>query len=394
MRVAVADYLAQVAHAIWCLLPELSADPKSGFISIRHLMPRQKKYIWDMMLRRQLFIILQVLLWIGFCLMPILFLPPRPEGGPHPAFHSPWGFIFVFVIKNIKFILLFYVHYLFLIPRYFNRQRYGLYVVLLGLLVALVVLLPFLTEAFEPHHREFGHHRHGHQHPHLGFSMDAGMHFFMTLIVTLFPFLLNSYRNWISVQKDKTDMELAFLKSQINHHFLFNSLNSIYTLSLQGNPRTSPSIHSLSFILRYVLDESVKRSTALRHELEYIQHYIELQRLRLNERIVLDYHVDGDAEELTISPMLLIPFVENCFKHGVSTLAPCRIHILITVKDGSLHLHTDNDVLPLQAAQTIESGIGVANVIKRLELDYSGRFSLHQEKQGERFVTDLKIKLT
>ena len=99
-----------------------------------------------MVLRKQLFILLQVLLWIGFCLMPILFLPLRPEGGSHPAFHSPGGFIFVFVIKNIKFILLFYIHYLVLIPRYFNRERYVQYFVLLALMLAVVAAVPFITD--------------------------------------------------------------------------------------------------------------------------------------------------------------------------------------------------------------------------------------------------------
>lgn len=345
-----------------------------------------------MPLRKVLFIVLQVLLWTGFCLMPILFLPHPPDGEGHPLLATTGHFLLVFLVKNIKFILLFYVHYLVLIPRFFNRERYLAYGVWLSVLVGLVVLLPFFTGTLYPEHPLGGYHFHPHRHthPHFGFSLEAGMHFFMTIIVTLLPFLLNSYRQWIIAHKGRSDAELAFLRSQINHHFLFNSLNSIYSLSLKGSAQAAPAIHSLSYIMRYVLDDSSRERTALRHELDYVGHYIGLQRLRLNDRIVLEYVTEGNPEGLSIAPMLLMPFIENCFQHGVSAVAPGHLRIVIRIRNGELHLHTENDVL---THGTQGSGIAMTNVHRRLQHDYPGRFSLQQLRQDGRFFTDLTIQL-
>lgn len=347
-----------------------------------------------MPLRKPLFIVLQVLLWTGFCLMPILFLPHLRHGEVHPAFQTPGHFLLVFLVKNIKFILLFYIHYLILLPHYFNRGRYVDYGLWLAVLLGAVLLIPYVSGFLLPEHPLAGHHFHPHRprhrHPHFGFSLDAGMHFFMAIIVTLLSFLLNTYRQWIEAQKGRSEMELAYLKTQINHHFLFNTLNSIYSLNLQGSEKAAPAIHSLSCIMRYVLDDSVRQRTALQHELDYIGHYIGLQRLRLNDRVALEYSTGGDTANLYIAPMLLMPFIENCFQHGVSTIAAGHILIAFDVKDGRLHLHTENDIV---AHAPEGSRIAVQNVRRRLEHEYSGRYTLLQERMGERFFTDLTLQL-
>jgi len=326
--------------------------------------------------------------------MPILFLPHLPHWESHPAFQTPGHFLLVFLVKNIKFILLFYIHYLILLPRYFNEGRYIAYGVWLSVLLGVVLLFPYVTGFLLPEHPLGGHHFHPHRprhrHPHFGFSLDAGMHFFMAIIVTLLSFLLNTYRQWINAQKGRSEMELAYLKTQINHHFLFNTLNSIYSLSMKGSEKAAPSIHSLSCIMRYVLDDSARQRTSLQHELDYLGHYIGLQRLRLNERVSLDYRVEGDTANLFIAPMLLMPFIENCFQHGVSAVSAGRLLITINVEQGLLHLHTENDIV---AHGSNGSGIAVQNVRRRLEHEYSGRYTLVQERSGERFFTDLTIQL-
>ena len=362
-------------------------------------------------MKKGLFIVLQIALWIMFCMIPILFAPPFMAGHRHPALESPLNFVFIFFIKNIKFILLFYIHYLILIPKFFVTKKYNIYFGLLILLFALVITFPMLTEGLisyirheggPPFGASFGEghpnmHRHhhgpwpdGHRPPRF-IGGENGIHFFMSMIVTLIPLFLTVYRKWLKAQNEKTEMELAFLKSQINHHFLFNSLNSIYVLSLQNNPKASPSIHSLSFIMRYILDESVKEKTKLGKELEYLHHYIELQRLRLNAKVMLKFSVTGESNELEISPMILIPFIENCFKHGLSTVGNCEICISITITGNQLHLYTKNEIFESHPSTNI--GIGTKNVVKRLDFDYPNKYELDAKREGENYIVNLNLTL-
>jgi two-component sensor histidine kinase len=330
-------------------------------------------------------------------------MPRILDGGPNPIFRNPAMFLFVFFIKNIKFIILFYVHYLYLIPYFFNTKKYYLYILYTSLLFLIVAAIPFFSEMiFHPHLPEMIrpdmhelHERHEENHRfHRRGNFDNGMHFFMTIIVTLFPFLINAYKNWIVAQKENLVMELALLKSQINHHFLFNSLNNIYSLSVQQNEKAPAAIHSLSFIMRYILDETNKETTSLEKELEYINHYISLQRLRINEKIKLMYSVDGEIDSQQISPMILIPFIENCFKHGLSAIKPGEIEIKIHIEGNSIKLYTRNNKYPMNILSNVESGIGIKNVLKRLEYDYEGKYTLEINESEEKYIVNLKIELS
>ena len=354
-----------------------------------------------------LFRFLEVIAWILFCALPIFFLKKPSHGDEHPIFHSTLNFIFIFLIKNIKFIILFYVHALILIPRFFANKKYTQYIFYLTMLFVAVASIPFISEYFlhfghDHHHLEINrfheqHEQHTHKehHGHHGKipMMDIGMHFFMTIIILILPFLLYVYKSWVSSEKEKTEIELSFLKSQINHHFLFNSLNSIYSLSVQESKETPEAVHSLSYIMRYVLDEAVKDKSLLSKELEYIHHYLSLQRVRLNEKIKLTYTEKGDAKNKLISPMILIPFIENCFKHVVSTIHDCVINISIEIENNQLTLKTENEIIATSNTKDVVSGIGIPNVIKRLEHDYFGKFIYTQNIIGNKYFVDLKLEL-
>ena len=354
-----------------------------------------------------LFRFLEVIAWILFCALPIVFLKKPPHSGEHPIFHSTLNFIFIFLIKNIKFIVLFYIHSLVLIPLFFAKKKYTEYISYLTILFLIVVSIPFISEYFlhigaEHHHTEINsihnlHEQHGRDEHHGRRGkmpmMDMGMHFFMSIIILILPFLLHVYKSWIASEKDKTEIELSFLKSQINHHFLFNSLNSIYSLSVQESKETPEAVHSLSYIMRYVLDETVKDKALLSKELEYIHHYLSLQRVRLNEKIKLTYSVIGDAEKKIISPMILIPFIENCFKHGVSTIYNCEINISIHIENDQLTLRTENEIINTTNAKEVISGIGIPNVIKRLEYDYFEKYTYTKSIIGNKYVAELKLEL-
>lgn len=209
----------------------------------------------------------------------------------------------------------------------------------------------------------------------------------------LLPLLIHVYKRWLSIDKEKKEIELTFLKSQINHHFLFNSLNSIYSLSVQESKKTPAAVHSLSAIMRYILDETIKEKVDLKREVDYINHYISLQKIRLNSMVQVHYTIAGDVAQQQIAPMLLIPFIENCFKHGVSTVQEGKIEIAITITASGVFLHTCNNQFDDLIHDHQKSGIGIPNVLKRLQHEYPNRYTYNQFNQAGNYCVDLNIEL-
>lgn len=141
--------------------------------------------------------------------------------------------------------------------------------------------------------------------------------------------------------------ELDLLKSQVNPHFLFNSLNSIYSLILNNSEISGDAVLKLSDLMRYLLESSKKRKVLVKHEIQFLENYIELEKIRLGKKCNVSSSFKGDFHGKIISPMLLIPFIENCFKHGISvSSSENNIEISIKIKENRLLLHTKNNVAP------------------------------------------------
>ena len=196
------------------------------------------------------------------------------------------------------------------------------------------------------------------------------------------------------LEREKVQMELKALKSQINPHFLFNSLNSIYAISMKRGNEAQKAILRLSDILRYVLYETQKETVFLSKEVSFLNDYITLQKYRMENDTELDFTVEGKEHDHQIAPMLLIPLVENAFKHGLRV----REHILRIV----IRIEIDADELLLSVENTREDslsdyysseGVGIENVRKRLILLYPGRHELNVYQYPDRFVAKLKLKL-
>ncbi|RPE09494.1 hypothetical protein EGT74_21115 [Chitinophaga lutea] len=187
--------------------------------------------------------------------------------------------------------------------------------------------------------------------------------------------------------------ELKFLKSQINPHFLFNSLNTIYSLAHRRSPETEHALVKLSTIMRYMIYQSNEDKVPLQTELRYLQDYIDIQRLRMTRNIPVEVLVEGvDGADLEIAPMLLIPFVENAFKHGISYTEPAYIHIRMHIgADGVFQLVVRNRVFRQRVAE--KGGVGLNNVLKRLSLLYTDAHTITVREHGEEFIADLKISL-
>lgn len=195
------------------------------------------------------------------------------------------------------------------------------------------------------------------------------------------------------MENEKLISELSFLKSQVSPHFLFNTLNNIYSLSLSNSGQTSEAVLKLSHLLRYMLYESQDKLVSIRKEVDYLQNYIELQKIRLTREVEILFEVKGDFGSRMIEPMLLIPFVENAFKHGVNYSEKSFVHILLEVTEKKLHFRVENSSFPKNKEKKENSGIGLVNVEKRLDLLYPGDYALKIEPAGNKFTVDLTMNL-
>ena len=204
-----------------------------------------------------------------------------------------------------------------------------------------------------------------------------------------------SRRRQLALIQQRTQAELDALKAQVNPHFLFNSLNNIYgTAMLEESPRTAESIQQLSGIVRYVMEESRLQTTDVARELRFIDDYVELQRIRLPNQDTIDIRttIDWDEKPAQIVPLLLNPLIENAFKYGISIQHPCFVHVNLRVQNGTLHLTTENSVLPRTELEK-GTGLGLANVRQRLALAYPDKHKLTVEEKNNVFLVDLTINL-
>lgn len=192
------------------------------------------------------------------------------------------------------------------------------------------------------------------------------------------------------LEKEHLNMELQLLKSQVSPHFLFNTLNNIYAIARKSaNNEVQESIERLAGIMRYMTYKSVKHKVSLSEEVAYLTDYIALQEMRLAKKggVSFDYNIKG-WEQVEIAPMLLMPFVENTFKHGA---ASGNIKIRIDHSEDQLSLQTANDINPTNGLDS--SGAGLANVKKRLVLIYPDQYSLNLFEREGVFHVELKLKL-
>ena len=198
------------------------------------------------------------------------------------------------------------------------------------------------------------------------------------------------------LNKEKLDAELKFLKSQIHPHFLFNTLNNLYALTLQHSPKSSEVVLKLSNLLDYMLYECNVKFIPLRKEISQIKNIIELERLRYGERLMVSFTASGDIKNKQVPPLLMLPFIENAFKHGVSKkMEESFVSIDINVKKDELILRVENSKVDDDPQQDADytKGIGLRNVRRRLELIYGQSYHLQVFNEEEVFMISLHIPL-
>jgi len=192
--------------------------------------------------------------------------------------------------------------------------------------------------------------------------------------------------------QEKLEAELKFLKSQIHPHFLFNTLNNLYALTLIKSEKTPDVVLKLSGLLDYMLYNSNDEFVSLEKEIEILESYLELEKLRYDKRLDLKYHLEGNIKNKQIAPLILLPFLENSFKHGASNdRATPKVVINIRVADEYLHLYVFNSTPAKNNQEKVSEGIGLKNVRRRLELIYPGAHQLDCIQKPKHFEVDLKI---
>ncbi len=215
------------------------------------------------------------------------------------------------------------------------------------------------------------------------------------MIIRFFKLWTIKQRDWIQAQQEKITAELQLLKAQIHPHFLFNTLNNIYSFSLDNSPKTPDMILKLSSLLSYMLYDCKVEEVRLEKETEIMKNYIDLERERYGNTIEISWSVEGDIKDKFISPLLMLPFLENAFKHGVSEqIEKPWLSVDISVKSDTLRCKIANSKNEYVPYHNNGNGIGIENVKKRLAFMYPGNHELKMIDEGNFFIVSLHVKLT
>lgn len=357
-------------------------------------------------------VILHILLWI--CYGQFLYFILVNRLPPGKIYELPQHII-LFLLPQIALV---YTNMEILVPKFFIDKKYWQYTfIVLLMLVAVYFIMDqiaaFFWEGFEPPKGRFykGENRMiGPPFPRGGpgfkarFNPSSGIAslnfiltlaiFFLSTAIKISQIVLIREKESAQLRSENLDTELKLLRSQINPHFLFNTLNNIYNLSLQQSPRTSDFIVKLSEILRYIIYDCNIRKVSLQKEIDYIGNYIELQKLKDDSISKIVFQVEGDTESLLIEPMLLIPFVENSFKHSkIESNLEGWINISIELKDHELEFRIENSIPGGNHNKDNNPGVGIENVKRRLNLLYPDLHQLHIHETQDSFKVLLNILL-
>lgn len=313
---------------------------------------------------------------LGFC---FIFLPLTLYAFPVERW---WGTYPIFFASFACWLYVTYFAYkYFIVPGLFHNSRRRAFAFVA---IAISLLITFLFSAYEIN-SPFYHFRQEqlaqNPIPIWGIRQNkqaVWLHFILVVVFCFAVGMLNeAYRQRIAreeVEYERNKAELALYKAQINPHFLFNTLNTIYGLLITHSDKTESTLERFINLTKYMYNNANREFIPLSEEVDYIGQYIDLQKLRLNEYADIRFTHNVENESMSVPPMLLITFVENAFKYGISSDGPCFIHIRLDQHNGTLHFEVVNSVFPRNDGQS--KGIGIENCRRRLALLYPGRHSL------------------
>lgn len=338
--------------------------------------------------------------WLGWIIFSVLiYLPVNARAGDVEWINIVGITLFETLLFTVFSHAVFaYLLAYWLIPRYFYTRQFGWFVLGFLFIMVLQAFCAFcvgqvfarpirLTVGFPVRPAN------------LWYGMLAGVRGGMTVggflaAIVIMKNLFRQQELTASIQQEKLSAELQLLKSQIHPHFLFNTLNNLYSLTLKGSPESPQVVLKLSSLLRYILYECNAPTVLLEKEVGFLKDYIELEQLRYGQRLDISQTFSGNFSQIRIAPLLLVPFLENAFKHGTSQqLDQAWISLDLAVEGHALNFRLINSHDPAYAAQ-YAGGIGLVNVRKRLELLYPAAYDLKMIREEETFLVALTLRLS
>ncbi|WP_245891620.1 sensor histidine kinase [Flavobacterium faecale] len=307
-----------------------------------------------------------------------------------------------FYFQWISGIGLFYLNFYYLVPKLLLQKRLWEYLLLL---LSIIIVLVIVRITFFPHEAPpdegvkimttNGKTILRRRPPFFRKALPALFYLFITagstVIKTLSEFY-NDQQNKLLAETNRTATELTYLRKQTNPHFLFNALNSIYSLAYQKSDKVPDAIVTLSEMMRYMLYETDNSTVFLEKELNYIKNYIDLQKLRLNNIENIFVNIHGNTADKQIEPLLLIDFVENAFKYGTDYKGVAFVKIKITIEENNLDFWIENKMQEFHKDPK-NSGIGLSNIESRLNLLYPNAHQLTTLESDDNYTVHLKLKL-
>ena len=308
-----------------------------------------------------------------------------------------YGFFFHFTNALLRTLILggmIYYNYYYLITNYLTKDRFFTYCGLLVLSVIIITplsnILFFFKYADYPNYQNY-------------LTANHHSYFLINMTIVGASTIIKIVSDWVKHQRERTDLqtqtmqsELRFLKSQINPHFLFNTLNNLYALTLKKSDKAPEIVVKLSEMMRYMLYECNEKRVPLSKEVKYIQNYLDLEALRQGKEVEINFEVYGEVTNQEIAPLMFIPFLENSFKHGLNHhIDQGYVDIRLDVKQDAIRLRIENskpDSVPLPEHPR-SGGIGLVNVRRRLNILYPENYDLNIENEPNSYSIDLKIDL-
>ncbi len=336
--------------------------------------------------------------WFFWFSLPIIHFKSMPFGvnGKPPALPMPGmegadsfnQLQWMFFGENLLLVVIFYFNLYYFVPRVLFRKGLASYLLVVA---GLTVLHLGYTIAL-----------HFHLLPQIPFPLVVSLKilsglFILLLVGITFHLITEKIQKDRIVQENENErlrMELGFLRSQISPHFIFNVLNNVISLSRLQPALVEPTLLKLSGIMRYMLYEMKNEKVSLGNEITYLNHFIELQMQRFQDSVSVQKHFEGVNSNLMIEPLLLVPFIENAFKHGQIGCGNGSINLTMETEGNTLYFKAENKVGEDNSPDTKEpGGIGLANVARRLALLYDKRFELQTSRINDAFLVNLKIDL-
>jgi len=305
-----------------------------------------------------------------------------------------WPLVFYQKFVDVIFYMaIIYINLLYLIPKYLSATRFWMYVALL--MLAVIVLTPIkiaiqvLLFADTPSFQNY-------------FIENQSYFFISMFMVGSSSTIYGILSDWFIHQSERIELqtqtmqsELKFLRSQINPHFLFNTLNNLYALTLKKSDDAPAIVLKLSEMMRYMLYECNEKKVLLSKEVSYMQNYLDLERLRQRASIEITFELDGEVNDQKIAPLLLIPFIENSFKHGLTSRIDGWVRIRLQISQKKLLFDIENSKGPGMPKQVHRKsgGIGLVNVRRRLNLIYPDNYQLKISNEPNSYRVSLDLNL-